>query len=73
MIDLIGDVVVELAQRVIGQLGQMHHRLKSLKVFFGDVPNVLADPLWRFFNGVVQPAISVEAGVDAHHVMTTLQ
>jgi hypothetical protein len=46
MIDLVGDVLVELAQRVVGQFGQVHHRLESLKVFFGDIADVFAYPQW---------------------------
>jgi len=72
MIDFIGDVVVELAQRVIGQLGQVRHRIETLKVFFCDIANVFSDPPWRLFDGVVQPAVPVETGVDAHHFMITI-
>ena len=73
VVDLVGDVAVELADRVVRHLGEVHECVVALEILEGDVAGVLRQHLRALFVGVVQPAHAVEAGVEAGHVVAALE
>src|ERR1700730_15519819 len=43
MIDVVGQIRVEIAQRIIGKPGQVNHRIKTLEVGSFHIPQILAN------------------------------
>jgi hypothetical protein len=69
VVDLERHVRVELAQRIVRQLGEVDHRVEAAQVVDGQVPDVGRPPRGRPVDAVVEPADAVEAGVDAADVV----
>ena len=69
MVDVIGQLRIKVAQRIIGQGGQMQHAVESVKIPLGQITEVLAD----FRNRVGWlPEISTgeKIGIQPNDVMT---
>jgi hypothetical protein len=61
------------AQRVVGQLSEMHHRIVSFHIFGRQATNVaLSLPARGGGEVVVQQTIRVKIGVDAAYAMAAL-
>ena len=73
VVDLERDVRVELADRIVRQLGKVDDRVEAAQVLHGDVPDVLGHPGRRAVHAVVQPADAVEAGVEAGDVVAAVE
>ena len=72
MIDLISDLGPVLAERIVGQLRQVHYGVKALKVLDRHMTQILDDgPRHHaeLLQIAVEPAIAVEAGIQAYHFM----
>ena len=69
VVDLEGDVRVELPDRIIRELGKMHDGIESAQVLHRQVPDVLVEPGRRPVHAVVQPAHPMEAAVDPDDVV----
>ena len=64
---------IVLADRVVGELGEVHHRVEAAQVLGPDPAQVLGDHLGMGLAVVEQPAAAVEAGVEADDVVARLQ
>ena len=69
MIDLERQLGVVLAQRVVREFGQMHHRVVTAQVIRRDLPNVLLLAPGRLPHAVIQHPIAVKTRVEAGHVV----
>ena len=65
MVDLVGDVRCELAERVVGQLGEVDDGVEAGQVGDVQLADVLDQRAGRDVDAVVEPTLPVEAGVDA--------
>jgi hypothetical protein len=61
-----------LSEWIVGQLRQMHHRLKPGDISLGDVPKVLSELGRLCRNAPIQPAIAIVASVKTDHCVTAL-
>lgn len=65
-----GQAWVELAERVVGELGHVHDGLEPGEVVLGEVAQVAGqdgDPVGA---GLIEPAGAVEAGVEPDDVVS---
>ncbi len=67
MVDLVGDVRVELADRVVRELGEVNDGVEACDVLGGDPADVLVQGRRRPAVQVVEPARPVVAGVETDH------
>ena len=71
VIDLIGNRRLVLTERIVGELGEVHDRVKALQIALGDLADVFVEAR-RKSSGliVVQPAVAVVTGVEPRDVVT---
>ena len=67
VVDPVRDLGLVLAERVVGQLGQVRDRIATVEILLGDLAQILVECLWA--KGVVpvvavEPAVAVVAGVE---------
>src|SRR5438093_13489593 len=73
MIDPKRQCRVELAERVVGELGQMHHGLHPTQIGLTDAAHVSANRGEVRCAGIVQTALAVETGVEPYDVMSPVR
>ncbi len=61
----VGDLAEQVAQRVVGQLGHVHHGVEAAQVVLGEGAHVAVQGRQALLDALVEPAGPVEAGVDA--------
>ena len=74
MVDLVGELGVEVAERIVGQAGEMDDGVEADEVGVLDVADVLADrrDVIRRAEPVAEGAPLVKVAVEAGHVMAAL-
>ena len=73
MVHVHGEVGIVLADRVVGELGEMHHRVEALEIGGRDLALILRDHLRMGAVVVEEPAAAVIAGVEPEHLMARLE
>ena len=70
MINVIGELRVEIAQRIVGKSGQMNDRVETPEIRFRQVAQILADFRNRLGRrSKVAPAVKI--GIDPDHFVTS--
>ena len=72
MVDVVGDLRIQVTQRVVGKGGQMDDRLESLQVPPLNVPEVDSELRHRL-NPWRERAFLKQVAVETHHVVTGAQ
>ena len=72
MIDLMGQSRILLADRVVGQLGQMADRIESLEIVHGDIAQILADHTRLATGHRVKPALAVKTSIQTSDFVTAI-
>jgi hypothetical protein len=73
VVDVVGDVTDEVAERVVGQLRHVHDGVEAAQVVDRQPADVLVDRVDGAVDASVEPAVLVEAGVDADDVMAVVE
>jgi hypothetical protein len=68
VVDVVGDLRLQRPQRVVGQRGEVHHRVESAQLLDGHVAQVGAQA-GRVHRSRAQHAVAEVAVVQAHHVV----
>jgi hypothetical protein len=71
VIDVVGEVAIQIAQRVVGQSCQVDHGIEALQVRFVQVADIFADFRNRR-SGRSKITALEQTGVHADHVMTSI-
>ena len=71
MVDVVGQALVMLAERVVRQLGQMHHRIELDDIGGIDVADILGQHR-QMAAIVVERAVAVEAGIETGDLMAVV-
>ena len=71
MVNLIGRALVQLSERVVRQLGEMHHRVETLNILRRRPALILRESQRPRVIVVVEPAVSVEAAIHPESVEPT--
>jgi hypothetical protein len=69
VVHVVGHVPDELPERVVGELSHVHERVEAPQIVDRQPADVLMQRVRRAINASVQPAVAVEAGVDAHDLV----
>ena len=68
VIDLVGELRIEVAERVVGERGEMDDGVKTFQVVEGEIAHVLADA-GNFFSGRSKITSGEEIGIEADDIV----
>ncbi len=69
VVDVVGEIGVEVSERIVGQVGEMNDRIETIQLIGGHQSGVELGPRRAAVDAVVEPTDPVKAGVVAHDVV----
>jgi len=72
IIDVISQIGVQVAERIVGQAGEMQHGVEAFQLIRLDIPNILSD-CGHFDDTVTVRAPLIKIAVEPHDFVTMLQ
>src|SRR5215475_13206385 len=74
MIDSVGNMWTKLAQRIVGELSQMHDRIHPDHIISSRMPQVFVLHKWQGADPViVKPGITVKSCIQSHDIIPTFE
>jgi hypothetical protein len=73
MIDFVSEGRIVVAERVVGELRQVHDRIETFEIELRQLPHVTRDNRWARSAVLEQPTSTIQASVDPERAMSALQ
>ena len=67
MVDLVRELGIEIAERVVREIGQVDHRVEAAQLIDRDIPHVLLELRNGYNTLLFERALLEQIGVEAHH------